>query len=320
MNELRLCATLLATVPMAAMGNVGQFYFEFANEDKGSLTNVSEDIYGPDMSDGGMTASGYFSYSYPLSSAEYVTLFIDQAAYTPSFENKKELTVQEGDRPFSSYLAIGANYRFRYGPYIQQVGARVLGTGKYGLGADILNTLHDLAGKDVYDGWQDEVDDKIGGVIDYRLVSKRYGFCTLICTEVNPHASVSLGNILNQAGVGATARIGNRLADDLGPADFTLFSKGQHYIPFNGFTWEAYAGLEARYVAENYLLEGDTKVTGESIVDMENLQADLQTGITVSYIAPRFSALTSLVLINRSPEFKGQESQQIVRFGLGIHY
>jgi hypothetical protein len=320
MYKVLLCLSILASASFAARANVGQFYFEFANEDKGSMTKVSEDIYGPDKSDGGMTASTYISYSYPLSAYDYMTFFVDQAAYTPSRENKREETVQEGDRPFSSYFSLGGNYRFRYGPYVNQIGLRILGTGKYGFGESILNGLHNVAGKDTYDGWQDEIEDKVGGVLEYRLVGRRLGVCQWICAEVNPHASVSLGNILNQAATGATARIGNRLPEDLGPADFSLFSKGMHYIPFNGLTWEAYAGVEGRYVAENYLLEGDTKVTGESIVDMENLQFDFQTGITVGYINPGYNALLSLVLISRSPEFSGQESQQLLRLGLGLQY
>jgi hypothetical protein len=320
MYRALLCLTAFWLASGTAQANVGQFYFEFANEDKGSMTNTSENLYGPDFSDGGMTASSYLSYSYPLSSYDYVTFFMDQAAYTPSRENKREETVQEGDRPFSSYFALGVNYRFRYGPYVNQIGARMVGAGKYGFGSSILNGLHNLAGKDTYEGWQDEVDDKVGGVLEYRLVGRSLGFCQMICAEVNPHTSIALGNMLNQAGVGATARIGNRLPEDFGPADFSLFSKGMHYIPFKGLTWEAYAGIEGRYVAENYFLEGDTKITGESIVDMERLQTDIQTGVSFGYISYQYSALMSLVLIHRSPEFDGQQSQQLLRFGLGLQY
>jgi hypothetical protein len=320
MCRLLICISVLVVTSYSAQATEGQFYFEFANEDKGAMTTISEDMYGPDLSDGGMTASSYLSYSYPLSANDYMTFFVDQAAHTPSRENKRKSTVQEGDRPFSSYFSLGANYRFRYGPYINQVGGRIIGVGKYGFGESILNSLHSVAGKDTYDGWQDEVDDKIGGVLEYRLVGRRFGYCQMICAELNPHTSMSLGNILNQVALGATARIGNRLPEDLGPADFSLFSKGLHYVPFNGLIWEAYAGFEGRYVAENYILEGDTKVTGGSIVDMEHLQYDFQTGVTVGYIESGYNALLSLVLINRSPEFSGQESQQLVRLGLGLHY
>ncbi|MBM7037598.1 DUF2219 family protein [Vibrio sp. 188UL20-2] len=78
--------------------------------------------------------------------------------------------------------------------------------------------------------------------------------------------------------------------------------------------------MEGRYVAENYFLEGDTKITGESIVDMERLQTDIQTGVSFGYISYQYSALMSLVLIHRSPEFDGQQSQQLLRFGLGLQY
>lgn len=309
-------------IPFNASARVapGQLYLELANEDKGFLQDASEGIYGDDNSDGGMTSSIYLAYMYPLSSQEIVTFYIDQAAFTPSGENKRELTVQEGDRPFSSYMSIGGSYKVALGPTINTVGLRLLGTGDYGMGEVILNSLHDFAGKDTYDGWQDEVEDKVGGVIEYRGVSRQFGACVLVCSELNPHVAFDVGNIVNKAATGATFRFGNRLPEDFGPSDFSLFSRGTQYITSPGLAWEVFAGVEARYVFSNYLIEGETKITGDSIVDMNNLQADFQTGVNVSFISRSFRANTSLTFINRSAEFVGQSTQQFLRFGIGMQF
>lgn len=98
--------------------------------------------------------------------------------------------------------------------------------------------------------------------------------------EILPHAGASLGNVLTEARGGTMFRIGSNLESDglparIGPARPSAGAHGAE-----GVSWQIYAGGQARAVAQNIFLDGNTFRDSLS-VDRKTIVGELEAGFAV---------------------------------------
>ena len=85
----------------------------------------------------------------------------------------------------------------------------------------------------------------------------------LLQAELSPHLGFSLGNVATCANAGITLRIGNDLAGDYGVPRIRPSLPGSSFFePVDGSGWYVFAGIDARAVAYNIFLEGDSPTYG----------------------------------------------------------
>lgn len=158
---------------------------------------------------------------------------------------------------------------------ILKIAAGVVGPAS--LAEDAQRTLHRAL--DFIDpaGWDNQVRNEPGLVISYDRVWRAPLGDRL---ELRPHAGASLGNVLTEARAGAIFRIGSNLQGDglparVGPARPAAGAHGGE-----GFSWQVYAGGQARAVGQNIFLDGNTFRDSLS-VGKEPLVGEFEAGFSL---------------------------------------
>jgi lipid A 3-O-deacylase len=109
--------------------------------------------------------------------------------------------------------------------------------------------------------------------------------------------------VYTYADAGVTIRYGKSLPLDYGPPRIQPSVPGAGFFaPTSKFEWYLFAGFEARAVARNIFLDGNTFRDSRS-VDKVPLVGDLQWGIALTWRGARLS-YTHVV---RTPEFEIQD-------------
>ena len=167
--------------------------------------------------------------------------------------------------------------------------------------------VHKVIGADQPQGWDTQLHNEPGIVLTSRRSwhSLTASPSTSTRLDLTPHIGAALGNVFTYANTGLTLRFGERLPDDFGPpriqpgppggADFSLVSD---------FGWYLFAGIEARLVARNIFLDGNTFRDSRS-VDKIPLVGDLQYGIVLDWPSIRLSYTHVL----RSREYRTQSGR-----------
>jgi lipid A 3-O-deacylase len=124
--------------------------------------------------------------------------------------------------------------------------------------------------------------------------------------EIIPDAGLTAGNVFTYAEAGFLVRIGRGLKADWGPEMIRPGYSGSPY--FSGeragvkFGWDFFVGAQARAVALNIFLDGNTFQNSRSVVK-EPVVADLIVGAELFSIGGfRFG----FSLVARTPEFRKQ--------------
>ncbi len=210
------------------------------------------------------------------------------------------------DRPYAGWLfaSVGAIVEKPDSNLLQNVSLDLGIVGPASLGGYTQRRWHSLIGVGLPRGWGKQLHNEPGIMLSYqaRLRQPILGPQHVLELDVTPTAGVALGNVLTQASVGASIRLGQNLGLTYGapfirpslPAAAIVRAKGQ-------FGWNLFAGIEGRAVARNIFLDGNTIGDSRS-VDKKNFVLDFQGGIefTLGY------ARLSFTQIYRTREFEGQ--------------
>jgi hypothetical protein len=158
-------------------------------------------------------------------------------------------------------------------------------------------------------GWSNQVrDEPLLQLLHERLRRRSFGAGWLVDgwgLDAIGHAGASLGNFATYANVGAELRFGLHLPDDFGsdpqrPAGEHTGSR-HGYAARSGWGWHAFVSVDARAVAYDITLDGNTSKPGHS-VDRRPLVGDLGYGLVVTRGRWQFT----LAQYRRSREFDGQ--------------
>ncbi|MBK19629.1 MAG: hypothetical protein CMM52_12415 [Rhodospirillaceae bacterium] len=123
--------------------------------------------------------------------------------------------------------------------------------------------------------------------------------------DFTPHAGVSLGNVLTQASVGFTVRVGGNLRnhDDYGPPRIRPSLPGSDYfVRSDGLSWYLFFGADGRGVLHNIFLDGNTFSSSHS-VSKKPFVGDIQGGVAVIWGRTRLA----YTHIFRTKEFDSQD-------------
>ncbi|MEK9673190.1 MAG: lipid A deacylase LpxR family protein [Rhodospirillaceae bacterium] len=239
-------------------------------------------------------------------SIQYVAA-IGQKMYTPEDTSLK--IPGPTDRPYAGWLfaSLGAAVGDAKSDFLQNGSLDIGIAGPLSGAGYTQRRYHTLINVGVPRGWGEQLDSEPGLLLTYqaRLRKKLLGRKDMIEVDFLPSAGAALGNILIQATVGVSIRIGQNLDLTCGPPFIRPSLPAAVLVTQKGaFGWNIFAGVEGRAVGHDIFLDGNTFGSGPS-VDKETFAADFQGGAEV--ILGR--ARVTFTQILRTREFAGQESR-----------
>lgn len=128
--------------------------------------------------------------------------------------------------------------------------------------------------------------------------------------EADFQYGAAIGTVETSASLGGGVRVGERFGADYGPPRIRPALGGASFFDDSqGVGWYLFAGVNARAVARDIFLDGNTFRDSRSVSDRNPLVADLQGGLAIT--AGR--ARVSFTYVHRTEEFAYQDGPS--RFG-----
>lgn len=190
------------------------------------------------------------------------------------------------DRPYAGLLYGSVGLVRLEGPMLDQIALTAGVVGPAALAEPVQNGAHDVLGDNRAEGFHYQLHDEPVLQLAYRRTWQAISGSLKgsLGYDVSPDAEVTVGNLYDHAGLGATARIGTDLRPDNLPdqADPALPGAGAAVAGRNDVWWYVFAGVHGRALARNLLLDGNT-FRGSRSVDRHILVGDLSGGLAVNY-------------------------------------
>ena len=211
-----------------------------------------------------------------------VVYSLGQSMFTP--ENVLATNVVKNQRPYAGWLYGSAGLIAENDKILERFELTAGIVGPSSLTYETQRFIHKMRENIVPRGWDNQLEDELGFIISYEKAYKEYydfGFWGL-GVDIMPKAGLALGNVRTHATAGATLRLGRDLPSDYGPPKIRPRLPGSEYFkPTKDFGWYFFADIEARAVARNIFLDGNTFRDSHN-VDKKLLVGDLQTGVAVT--------------------------------------
>jgi len=281
----------------------------FAGHNDGHYTGGTSVSHVPVQSPGWLTNfMGRFP-CLPCRNTSAVEYTIGQSIFTPEDISVPEL--QANDRPYAGWLyaAIGLlGSRETNDPNLRSYDTVQLTVGVVGpasMAGKTQKFFHRITGSTRPAGWSNQLDNEPGAVVTYTR-HWQYFFSGKslhgLGQNLSGHVAGALGNVYTYAGSGAMWRMGKNLRDDAGPETFRNgFPGATYFSPRAGLSWYVFLGVEARVMARNIFLDGNTFADSHS-VDKKTIVFDTQVGLAVSWKKIRLTFSE----VRRSREFTDQ--------------
>lgn len=235
---------------------------------------------------------------------------IAHAIYTP--EDISAVDPDPNDRPYAGWLHFSGTL-VASDPDTQDTLQLNLGiVGPSAGGKFVQTNWHELISGVEPRGWDNQLHDELGvELIAQRLQMFDGPDLPLgLETDYGLHISGALGNVRTYAGLGGMARLGFDLDADFGPPRIRpALSGGGVFTPDQAFGGYLFVGVDARAVARDIFLDGNTFRDSPSVEDRRPLVADLQGGLALNYE----NVQVSFTYVHRTEQFKAQAGPQ--RFG-----
>jgi len=238
------------------------------------------------------------------------TLMFGQNFYTPQDITIEE--VQENERPYAAWLYVGFAARVARPKRLTSLELQVGTTGKKAFGDEVQSWFHCHLTKHSPQprGWAHQVKPVPGlvGIVaswdDKFAREKTTAGRHLVYADAIPYYRVTVGNVHTNAAVGTTVRFGYNIqrnwTEKINPT-FHVASTKPAWPPDKprGFA-NVFAGLEARAIAWNALLQHDT-YTPRRLPSIARSVADFEAGFQAGFgwVSGGFR------YVWRSPEFDG---------------
>ena len=227
-----------------------------------------------------------------------------QLMYTPA--DRKRTDLIRNDRPYAAWLYLGMGYNARNGPRMDSVEINLGMVGPAALGRQAQNLIHDTRGIPRFNGWSNQIRNEPGiQVVSERkkrweYTQERNGVDAIV------HYGASLGNVKTHVNSGLTLRAG-RIPDDFGTSpirpggDCNAPTEGNFSRHFTHGGLHAFASLDARLVARDIFLDGNTFVDGPR-VEKRRFVGDFASGIAWQWAGGKLAFARYV----RSKEFSAQ--------------
>lgn len=239
-----------------------------------------------------------------------ISLAAGQSMYTPGNIAKKEYI--PNDFPYAGWLYASLGLISDSGKSYDNIILTLGMIGPASLAEDTQKFVHHNTPNSVHpQGWDNQIKNEPGLVFTYErkwrniLEAEPFG----VGIDAVPHIGVNLGNVLTNASVGVTLRLGYDLPADYGPPRIRPSLPGSDFfIPAKKLGGYLFIVLEERAIARNIFLDGNT-FRDSNHVHKRNFVGSNQFGAAVTYKDFRISY--SYILVGK--EFKGQHKGS--RFG-----
>ena len=236
-------------------------------------------------------------------------LAVGQRIYTPASTDLDPPAAN--DRPYAGWLYLMSDVRTVATPTVQDhltVTAGVVGPGS---GArQTQSGIHHLLGNRQPAGWGYQVRTRPTLMAGYErawpaVLRTHFGRET---ADLSVRASANVGTPFTYASTGLVLRFGRNLPTDVPVTHISLGPPRDGFRGTPDFGWYAWAGVDARAVAYNTFIQGDTFRERPDIT-REPFGHDLQLGVAAAWPRVRLG----FTLVQRSHEFREQGGSD--RFG-----
>jgi len=180
-----------------------------------------------------------------------------QDMYTP--EDVDTYAPDPLDRPYAGWLYGGLSAQQDLGNRQDTYEFNVGIIGPSAKAGQTQNSIHRVLNVSVSHGWRSQIGHEIGiqGTRMLKLRTEPFDIWGLDSTKYDfiGHGTAQLGNVRTGAALGGTVRLGGNLAEDFGPV-YGIFALPQKRP--KSFTWSVFLGGEARAVARDIFLDGNS--------------------------------------------------------------
>ncbi|RKZ05838.1 DUF2219 domain-containing protein, partial [bacterium] len=243
---------------------------------------------------------------FPDDSALRASWSLGQNLYTP--EDIKTTELIEDDRPYAAWLYFAAGLIADTRRSLDIVEFSVGMVGPAALGEPLQKWVHSVIDSPEPRGWHNQLSNEPTLQIFYERNWRRpwtpaWLGAVGLTSDVTPHLGGALGNVFIHAGGGGTIRLGTDLPADYGaPRMRPSLPGSEFFVPSKRISAYLFAGLEARAVARNIFLDGNTFASSHS-VEKFPFVGDFQGGLAVVILDMRLS----FTYVFRTREFMLQD-------------
>lgn len=244
---------------------------------------------------------------------------LGQNIYTP--HDISVADVIEGDRPYAGFLYGSIGVSTAVDNYIDDVELTLGMVGPSALGKQVQTEYHKLIDAEKPAGWAHQISDEPVAMLSWERTYPglwRSKIGDSLYTRFNPHFGVTLGTVYTYANAGFSL--------DLMPQDMpwqtrpvrvrpAISGSGFFETPESGHSWMLFAGFDARAVARNIFLDGNTFKDSYS-VKKEPIVYDAEIGAAYTYQRLRLSYTFNW----RSKEFKSPYSKESTFGSISLNY
>jgi hypothetical protein len=178
--------------------------------------------------------------------------------------------------------------------------------GPAALGEQSQRGIHQALGAPDPQGWDSQLEDEPAFALSFdRRWRALQGPLGPLQIDLTPSAGITLGTLRDEARVGLAFRIGQHLDSDYGPPRVRPSLAGVEHFKGGAPAWSLFAGTQARAVARNLLLDGNTFRDSAS-VERTPYVLDFQTGFKLSAGDWRLA----YTFVWRTEEFETQPTRQ----------
>jgi hypothetical protein len=238
-------------------------------------------------------------------SSVFTTWALGHSLYTP--DNTKTALPLPDQHPYAGWLygEMGIHAQDAHSLTSLTLDLGVVGPSANAKG--LQDWLHSGLNQNSPKGWDNQLADELGVILS---VEKRWQLQTETMfgfeTDLMPMAGISVGNVLTEAQVGITWRIGESLKNDWGSVRVRPGNAGPGARSVEGApSWQVWAGVQARAQAQNIFLDGNT-VEPSLSVEKFPVVADFEVGGAINL----WGTIASFAYVVRTEEFKGQDGAQ----------
>lgn len=237
-----------------------------------------------------------------------ISYSIGQNIFTP--EDISRPDPSRDDRPYAGWLYAGIGLVAASEQRLDKLELDVGVVGPYSFADEVQTRWHDLIGITKPEGWGEQIRTEPGFVLFYERSWRRLRDIDLtgivpienFGVDMTPHIGGALGNVFIHGTGGVTFRIGDDLRNDFGPPKLRPNLPGTDFFePDDSIGWYLFAGGEARLVARNIFLDGNT-FRNSRRVDKIPVVGDFQVGAAITFGRVRLS----YTQVFRTKEFEKQ--------------
>lgn len=242
---------------------------------------------------------------------------LGQNLYTPS-----DITIRDAvpdERPWAAWLYLSAGLITVTDNHVDEVELTAGVIGPAAGGEPVQRVVHEILGVSTPKGWGNQLYNEPGLMVSWnrRWPGALETHAGPFYAAVEPNAGVTLGNVYTYGSIGTTFILGpydQGMQDSPPRVRPAMPGTGFFATPEDEFSWYLFAGMEARAVARNIFLDGNTFRDSAS-VDKKPFVGDLNAGVALTWDDIRLS----YSMTYRTSEFDGQDEETLFG-GVSIGY